>query len=184
MEKGKLLLKGLLLCVLLATSTPPSATLSGSDGPKEPAAYYLTGNDAAAPGSEVIRVKQKDKAFHPNLTSVSVGGSVAFPNRDVHMHNVYSQEGVLGFFDLGSSEKTKSDESNLLSKEMPKAGVVKISCAIHPVMKGTIFVVPSKFHTVSRDGTYEFSGMPSGEYDLMVMDQSGSTSKLKTVQID
>jgi len=186
MEKSSVMLQGVLALAMIAIGwMAPAPDLAGSDGPKEPAAYYLTGNDAAAPEPDAASLAQKNKSFRPNLVSVPVGGTVEFPNRDDTVHNVYGpKDGTLGFFDLGSVKKTKPDNSNLLTKEMPKKGVVHVSCAIHPVMKGSIFVVPSKFHTVSKDGTYEFSDVPPGAYDVMVMRKDGEVSKLKTAQID
>lgn len=186
MKETRAVLRGVLTFAIVAVGwmVPPS-DLAGTDGPEEPAAYYLAGNDAAAPEPDVVSLAQKDKSFRPGLVSVSVGGTVEFPNRDDIVHNVYGpKDGALGFFDLGSVKKTKPDDSNLLTKEMSEKGVVHVSCAVHPVMKGDIFVVPSKFHTVSTDGTYEFSDVPSGEYDVMVMKKGGEVSKLKTVQID
>lgn len=186
MRQDKLALRGVLTLAIAALGwMAPSPDLTGTDGPEEPAAYYLAGNDAVAPEPEVASVAQKDKSFRPSLVAVSVGSTVEFPNRDDTVHNVYGPKGgALGFFDLGSAEKTKPDGSNLLTKEISKKGVVKISCAIHPVMKGNIVAVPSQFHTVSTDGTYEFSDVPAGEYDVMVMNTDGEVSKLKTVQID
>lgn len=163
----------------------PAPDLAGTDGPAAPAAYYLTGNDAAAPDPDVVSLAQQDKSFRPNLVSVTVGGTVEFPNRDDVVHNVYGpKKGALGFFDLGSAEQTQPDNSNLLTKTMPEAGVVPVSCAVHPVMKSTIFVVPSPFHTVSTDGSYTFSDVPPGEYDVKVMRKTGAVSTLKTVQIE
>jgi len=176
----------MLILVLVAVGWwTPAPDLAGDDGPEAPAAYYLTGTEVTEPGSDLVSVVQEDKSFHPDLASVSVGGTIELPNRDATVHNVYSPEGgAMGFFDLGSAEQTEPDGSNLLSKEMTDTGVVELTCAVHPVMEAKVFVVPSRFHTVSDDGTYEFSDVPSGEYDLMVMKGDGSVSQLKTVQID
>ncbi len=174
----------ILLVVFLSAFARPLGSISGNDGPKEPAAYYLTGGDAADIAPATVEVVQKDKAFAPGFAAVQQGGTVAFPNQDELMHNVYSAKGSVGFFDMGSAEKTLADKSNLLSKMLDKAGVVEISCAIHPVMQGLVFVVPSKYFTTSSDGSYSFDGVPSGTYDVMVMTKSSPASKLKSITVN
>ena len=115
-DKLALLASGLLLLILAAMTA--QGTVNGTDGPKEIAAYYLVGGDAASLKKESIAIEQRDKAFTPDLVSVAVGGQVAFPNRDDLMHNVYSPEGAMGFFDMGSAKKTTSDNANVLRKAM------------------------------------------------------------------
>ncbi|HYF02890.1 MAG TPA: carboxypeptidase regulatory-like domain-containing protein, partial [Patescibacteria group bacterium] len=182
-------MKKLLYCLLLFIFIAPfhqlsAGSLSGSDGPKQPSAYFLVGGDAASSKKDKVSIVQKDKKFSPDIISLTVGGVVEFPNKDNLVHNVYSAKGALGFFDLGSANTTLPDESNLAKKTMDKPGVIKINCAVHPVMQASIFVIPqSKYHTVSRNGSYTFNNVPAGTYDLMVMDEAGKISKLKSVTV-
>lgn len=179
-----LVINSLLLCFVVYASTPDAIdtpVLQGNDGPKEAAAYYLVGGDAASFGPESKELVQLNKAFSPEVVSVSKGSTITFPNKDSFTHNVYSPEGVEGFFDLGSAGTTDASNSNLIKKEFTAEGAVKVSCAVHPIMKAHIFVVPSKYHTSSKDGSYTFEGVPSGTYDLMVMTGKGKSEKLKSV---
>jgi plastocyanin len=167
---------GILLC--FSVNGP---RLSGSDGPKEPAAYFLVGGDAQQIASgKKFEIVQKDKRFVPSLVAVAVNTTLVFPNRDAFAHNVYSIEGPLGFFDLGTSSR---DQEKTLQIVMSKTGVTKISCAIHPIMKAALFSVSSKYFAVSTDGTYEIDGVKPGKYELMVMDIKGQTRKLKDVTV-
>lgn len=180
-----LVVNSLLLCFVMYASTPDSSldtpVLQGNDGPKEAAAYYLVGGDAASFGAESKELVQLNKAFAPEILSVSKGSTITFPNKDSFTHNVYSPEGIEGFFDLGSAGTTDASKSNLIKKEFAAEGAVKVSCAVHPIMKAHIFIVPSKYHTASKDGSYAFEGVPSGTYDLMVMTGKGISEKLKSV---
>ena len=180
----KHLLASCLLMVLAAFPGQEPGTVTGNDGPKGPAAYYLVGGDAASVQKETVSVVQKDKTFQPGLVSVAVGGTVEFPNQDDLVHNVYSPKGAIGFVDMGSSKKTAADKSNLLSHTMEQQGAVHLSGAIHPIMQAVVFVVPSRYHTTSDDGTYTFSKVPAGTYDLMVMSPDGTTSKLKELTVN
>ena len=175
-----LLAATLVLAPGFTTSMP---SLQGDDGPQEPAAYFLVGGDADQTAASGPSIEQIQKAFVPELASVSVGGTVTFPNRDDLVHNVYSPSGPEGFFDMGSSGKTTDDNANLLQRAMANEGVVEVSCAVHPIMKATVFVVPSKYHAVSSDGTYQFGDVPAGVYDLMVMKKDGTVTKLKSVTL-
>ena len=179
------ILNSLVLCAVLFTGLPDELkhrpVLQGNDGPQEPAAYYLLGGDAASFEAETKELVQLNKAFSPDIISASKGSTIIFPNKDSFTHNVYSPEGVEGFFDLGSAGTTDADNSNLISKEFAAEGVVKVSCAVHPIMKAHIFIVPSKYHTVSKDGSYSFSKVPAGTYDLMVVTGKGTPEKLKSV---
>jgi len=161
----------------------PNLNVTGSDGPQEPAVYYLVGGDAETYTPQRVSVEQINKQFAPNLVALPVGSTVAFPNRDEVMHNVYSPDGVLGFFDMGSAKKTLADNSNLLSKTLDKGGYVNVSCAIHPVMQADIFVVPSKYYAVSADGTYAFDSVPPGSYEIMVITKGGTPSKLRDLAV-
>lgn len=156
-------------------------SLKGSDGVQEPAAYYLVGGDAQnIPADGKLNVIQKDKRFFPDLAGVSVNSTIFFPNRDLFAHNVYSIESPLGFFDLGTSSR---DQEKTLQVVMSKAGVTKISCAIHPIMKAVIFSVPSKYFAITSDGTYEMQNLKPGDYELMMMNLKGQTKRLKIVSI-
>ena len=158
-----------------------NAVLQGNDGPKEAAAYYLVGGDAASFGPETKELVQLNKAFSPDVLSAAKGSTITFPNKDSFTHNVYSPEGVEGFFDLGSAGTTDAGNSNLIQRAFPMEGVIKVSCAVHPIMKAHIFIVPSKYHTASKDGAYTFADVPAGTYDLMVVTGSGKPEKMKSV---
>lgn len=182
-----LVLNTAVVCLLVYSSFAEvelnKPALQGNDGPQEAAAYYLAGGHAGLFDPESSELVQMNKAFSPDVVSVPTGSTIAFPNRDSFTHNVYSPEGVDGFFDLGFARTTDTDNVNLITKAFNTEGVIKVSCAIHPVMKAHIFVVPSKYHTASKDGSYTFSNVPAGTYDLMVVTGSGTPEKLKSVTL-
>ena len=187
------MLVGIALSVMLMSSNVLYTTshslksglgvVNGNDGPKEPAAYYLVGGDAASFDKGSSEMVQENKAFAPEVLSVPVGSTITFPNKDSFVHNVYSPKGSMGFFDLGSATTTDPSGGNLITKEFTKEGTIEIACAVHPIMKAHLFIVPSKYHTASKDGTYTFSGVPTGTYELMVVNSKGATSKLKSITI-
>ena len=68
-----------------------------------PILVYIVGYDEAAPDA-VIEIAQKQRRFVPDLVGVTAGQSVAFPNGDPFLHNVFSPTDARRF-DLGSYEK-------------------------------------------------------------------------------
>lgn len=167
--------------LLILDSFPATNTVSGTDGYEGEYAYYLVGGDAQKFSDVKTSIKQENKKFVPDILSVSTNATVTFPNRDKVAHNVYSVEGPMGFFDLGVST---SDQEKTLQMVISKNGATKITCAMHPIMKAIIFTVPSKYSDASRNGRYEIKNVPSGTYDLMMMNNKGLEKKLKTIVVN
>jgi plastocyanin len=125
-----------------------------------PVLVYLVGFTETAPagGAEVV---QKGKHFKPELTAITAGQSVSFPNGDPFLHNVFSPTPARRF-DLGSYRKGKSK-----SRKFPKAGVVDVFCNIHPEMSATIVVLPNRRFTFAKmDGSFAIDGVPPGTWQL------------------
>lgn len=121
---------------------------------------YLTGFTEPAPAS-VPELEQRDKAFHPAIVPVTVGQSVAFPNRDAVFHNVFSLSPSKAF-DLG---QYKTGESK--SRTFSAPGIVDVYCNIHPQMAATVLVLPNRRHATSgKDGSFAIDGVPPGRWTL------------------
>jgi len=125
------------------------------------AIVYVVGPTEAADPNEKPTVAQKDKHFVPDLVAVTVGGTVAFPNQDAFLHNVFSQSPDRQF-DLGSFRKGESK-----SKDFRTPGVIDVYCNIHPEMAATILVLPNRLHThVKADGTFAIEHVPPGTWTV------------------
>src|SRR5262245_29987882 len=68
-----------------------------------PVVVYLTGFTEPAP-APIATIVQRDKRFSPALVAITAGQSVAFPNGDPFLHNVFSPTPSRRF-DLGSFPK-------------------------------------------------------------------------------
>jgi plastocyanin len=125
------------------------------------AIVYVVGPTEAADPNDKPTVTQKDKKFVPDLVAVTAGGSVAFPNADNFLHNVFSQSPERQF-DLGSFRKGESK-----SKDFRTPGVIDVYCNIHPEMAATILVLPNRLHThVKADGTFAIEHVPPGTWTV------------------
>ncbi len=138
-------------------------TITESDGKpvSADAIVYVVGPTEAADPAYKPKIEQKGRKFVPDLVAVTAGGSVAFPNGDPFLHNVFSTSPERQF-DLGSFRKGESK-----SKDFKQPGVVDVYCNIHPEMAATILVLPNRLFThVKPDGTFEIAHVPSGTWTV------------------
>jgi plastocyanin len=115
-----------------------------------------------------FQIRQEHKRFDPHILAITIGSSVAFPNYDPFLHNVFSMfDGKR--FDLGLYESGASH-----SVRIERAGVSFIFCNIHPEMSAVVVVVESPYYALS-DPTGQFSipNVPPGNYVLSVWHERG-----------
>jgi plastocyanin len=125
------------------------------------AIVYVVGPVEPADPKDVPKIAQRDRKFVPDLVAVTAGGSVAFPNADSFLHNVFSQSPDRKF-DLGSFMKGESK-----AKDFPKPGVIDVYCNIHPEMAATILVLPNRLYThVKPDGSFVIDRVPPGRWTV------------------
>ena len=116
---------------------------------------------------QIPKLIQKDKAFHPPLLVIPVGGKVEFPNHDPFFHNVFSLfEGKR--FDLGLYE---SGTTRFV--EFDKPGISYIFCNIHAQMSAVVIALTTPYYAVSdKGGEINIANVPPGRYELQVFHPS------------
>jgi plastocyanin len=127
--------------------------------------------------SEIPRLVQKNKQFHPSLIVVPVGGKVEFPNRDPFFHNVFSLfEGErfdLGLYESGTTRFVQFD----------KRGISYIFCNIHAEMSAVIIAVDTPYYGISdARGEISLPGVPPGRYELQVFHTSVAPDALRALK--
>lgn len=126
--------------------------------------------------SEIPRLVQQNKQFHPALIVVPVGGKVEFPNHDPFFHNVFSLfEGErfdLGLYESGSTRFVQFD----------KPGISYIFCNIHAEMSAVIIAVETPYYGISdARGEISFPRVPPGRYALQVFHTSVAPDTLRAL---
>lgn len=140
-------------------------------GPKAPAGtpearkvvVYVPGlrHGGALPAMR-SRVAQKDEQFRPQLTAVTTGSTVDFPNEDPFFHNVFSLSRAATFDLL----RYRSGESR--SQEFRKPGIVKVFCHLHSQMNAVIMVFDHPWFAIpSEDGTFRIENVPYGDHAVV-----------------
>ncbi len=178
-----------LICFSLAALTLGAATVSGRvelRDSRDPAVrnrkdysgvvIALKPLDVAPPpaGDKHAVMLQKDKTFSPHVLAVEAGSVVDFPNADPIFHNAFSsysgQVFDIGLYPPGTTR----------SLRFAREGVVRVFCNIHSSMSAVIVVLGSPyFATTKRDGAFEISDVPPGDYDLTAFHERASEATLE-----
>jgi plastocyanin len=178
-----------LICFSLAALTLGAATVSGRVELRDSrdravrirkdysgVVIALKPLDGAAPraGDKRAVMLQKDKTFSPHVLAVEAGSVVDFPNADPIFHNAFSsysgQVFDIGLYPPGTTRSLRFE----------REGVVRVFCNIHSSMSAVIVVLGSPyFATTKRDGVFEISGVPPGDYELTVFHERASEATLE-----
>lgn len=124
--------------------------------------YFLpkAGNPKPKPGYFTIRTHSK--GFTPSLVVVPAGSTIAFPNRDTVLHNVFSRTpGAI--FDLGNYGPGQSRQ-----QVFTKPGLITVNCSVHYTMRAMVVVMATPYYTrPDKNGRFELTGLPSGAGTLV-----------------
>ena len=121
---------------------------------------YLEGKLPSTPTQAAI--DQQNRVFTPDLVVVPVGSTVAFPNRDLVFHNVFSLSRTKSF-DLGNYPK---DQSRSVTFSNP--GIAYVNCHLHPNMTAAVVVTPNSWATrADAAGRFTLRDVPPGVYTLV-----------------
>ena len=126
--------------------------------------------------SEIPQLVQRNKAFHPSLLVIPVGGKVEFPNHDPFFHNVFSLfEGKrfdLGLYESGTTRFVQFD----------KPGISFIFCNIHAQMSAVVIALATPYYAISdARGDLSIPNVPPGRYELQVFHSSVAPDTLRAL---
>jgi len=126
--------------------------------------------------SDIPKLVQKNKSFHPSLLVVPVGGKVEFPNHDPFFHNVFSlfegQRFDLGLYESGSTRFVKFD----------RPGISFIFCNIHAEMSAVVIALATPYYAISDTrGDLTLPNVPPGRYELQIFHSSVPPDALRAV---
>ena len=127
------------------------------------AVWFEPEGGAPHPPPVATRMRTFHKQFDPRLLVVPVGSTVAFPNGDPILHNVFSVSRG-NAFDLGLVGAGKGKSANLR-----EPGIVRVFCNVHHAMFAHVVVVDTPYAAqIAPDGSFELDGLPAGPGTLHV----------------
>ena len=129
------------------------------------AVVFLESREARAHARpmEGVEIAQKGRQFDPQVTVVTQGTAVTFPNRDTVRHQVYSFSPIKTF-ELKLYVGTPANPVTF-----DKTGIAILGCNIHDQMVAWVVVVDTPHHGRSGDdGAVALPQVPPGSYRLRV----------------
>ena len=129
------------------------------------AVVFLESADAAAAvkAGPLAQIKQRDKIFTPELTVITKGTAVSFPNEDTVRHHVYSFSPVKQFeikLYVGTPAEPVVFE---------QGGVAVLGCNIHDHMIAWIVALDTPYYAITdANGRAILQDIPTAEYQLRI----------------
>lgn len=151
-------------CTLGAqAATVDVAVADGAGRPVDGAVVMLEPLAARLPAAPMsgVQIAQVQRRFNPQVTVVTVGTPVTFPNLDTVRHHVYSFSPAKSF-----ELKLYAGVPNA-PVVFDKPGIAVLGCNIHDQMAAWVVVVDTPLHTRSAaTGQARIEGVPPGTYRL------------------
>jgi plastocyanin len=117
---------------------------------------------AFSPPKQHALVEQRGCMFVPRIQGVVAGQEIDIVNRDGTLHNVHTFKGAETWFNQAQPKGSPE-----ISKELDQAMIVKLTCDVHPWMRGFVVVSDHPFFAVSgEDGRFAIDHLPAGRYTL------------------
>lgn len=147
------------------TGKPDQSLQVGPRGGVKDAVVWLTDvPEAGDARKEKVKLDQKDCEFAPHVVAAPLGSTLEVENSDAVLHNARAQEGSTRLFNYAMPIK-----DYVVPTRLKKEGTFRLSCDVHPWMRGWLLVLPTQAFAVSaEDGSFRLTGVPAGKHRLKV----------------
>jgi hypothetical protein len=156
---------------------PDEAIVVDAQGHLANAVVILTG--VKKPGAAETLVTNDRCRFAPRVQLVRPNGSVRTTSKDPMLHTTQAQT------DTGRTifNVALPVPGINIAKPIGPAGVVRLSCNIHPWMRGWMIVTDEAAAVSGADGRFTIAGVPPGTYEVRVWHESlkGAPQKITVV---
>jgi plastocyanin len=130
----------------------------------------------AAQMNQPVVLDNKGCEFHPHVTLVRVGQTLAIKNSDPVGHN--TNVSLLGFNQVIPAGAKPVDVKVGVASPLPS----EINCNIHPFMKGYVLAQDHPYMaTTDQDGKFEIKDIPAGKHEFQFWQES--TGYLKNLKL-
>lgn len=153
---------------------PDEAVVTDAQGHLANAVVILTGLKARASAPDPLVVNEKCH-FTPRVQLVRPNGLVKTTSKDPMLHttNAQNEKGTTLFnVAIPFSGMT-------IAKPIGGAGIVRLSCNIHPWMRAWMVVTDDTAAVTGADGRFSLTNVPPGTYELRVWHETYKSASQK-----
>lgn len=120
----------------------------------------------------------KSCRFEPPV-QIMRAGSIDIHNSDPVLHNTHGFYGRRTAFNVALPDKGVT-----VTRELPRAGMVRVECDAHGWMLAHVFVAESPYYALTgKDGSFTITDVPPGSYTLVAtQNYTGDTETAVTVK--
>lgn len=125
-------------------------------------------------------VNQVDCMYEPRMQGVVAGQTIDIKNGDKTLHNVHAYKGTESLFN-----QAQPKDAPPINKDAPdEASIMKLSCDVHPWMRGFVVVTDHPFFAVTgEDGSYKIEKVPAGKYTVEAWHTQYGLLKKEAVEV-
>ena len=156
---------------------PDEAIIVDAQGHLANAVVILTG--VKKPGAAESLVTNEKCRFAPRVQVVRPNASVRSTSKDPMLHTTQAQTDTgRAIFNVALPVPGVN-----IAKPIGPAGIVRLSCNIHPWMRGWIVVTDEAAAVSGAEGRFTIAGVPPGNYEARVWHESlkGAPQKITVV---
>jgi plastocyanin len=108
------------------------------------------------------KLDQQQCSFVPHVLAAALGSTVDVVNSDKALHNVRAEDGEVRLMNYAMPIP-----GHVVPTRLKKEGIFKLSCDVHPWMRGWLLVLPTTAYAVTgEDGTYKIADIPPGKHSI------------------
>lgn len=125
-------------------------------------------------------VDQVDCQYAPRIQGVVAGQTIDIKNGDQTLHNVHAYKGTESLF----NQAQPKGASAITKESGDDPAIIKLSCDVHPWMRGFVVVTDHPFFAVSgEDGSYKIEKVPAGKYTVEAWHTQYGMLKKEAVEV-
>ncbi len=188
-KMNKIDMSGAASCAALHKDAVTKEDVVSKDGKLANVVVYVTTVNGKAiadtwsfdPATEEVTLDQKGCQYIPHVLAVTTDQPVNVQSDDDLAHNIHY---------IGNNPEFNESQQKAGSKKAVKFSEpdehAAIACNIHGWMKAYLWVFPHKLFAVTKeDGSYEIKGVPAGDYEVAVWQESegAKLTKLDPVKV-
>ncbi len=124
-------------------------------------------------GQQSAPLMNKQCRFEPLTQAATVNAKLEISSEDPVLHNTHLRMNEKTFLNIALPPKGR-----VIQKVLKKPGRLEVRCDAHKFMHATIHVFPHPYFALTnKDGEFEISGVPAGDYQLTLWHKVVGTIK-------